>query len=139
MIRATKIEPAGRHQTSPSDRVLLDFDARYRRRTAMRTAGGLEFLLDLEHAQRLRHGDHLLLEDGRRIKVEAAPEDLVEIRSAATGTRSRSDRIWLLITMSMAPSPMKAVTALTIIPTTGSDTTTDSKKIPIKRLIKAMR
>ena len=71
------------------DSVLLDFDGRYRRRTALRTAGGLEFLLDLERAQRLRHGDLLVLEDGRRIRVEAAPEDLAEIRSGKPGELTR--------------------------------------------------
>lgn len=89
MIRATKVEPAGAAQAQAEDRVLLDFDARYRRRTAMRSESGLEFLLDLERAQRLRHGDLLLLEDGRRIQVAAAPEDLVEIRSDAIGGLTR--------------------------------------------------
>ncbi len=89
MIRATKVEPADEAATPPSDRVLLDFDARYRRRTAMRTEGGLEFLLDLARAQRLRHGDHLVLDDGRRIQVVAAPEALAEIRSTAVGGLTR--------------------------------------------------
>ena len=89
MIRATKVEPAGTVRTPVVDRVLLDFDARYRRRITMRSEAGLEFLLDLERAQRLRHGDVLVLEDGRRIQVSAAPEDLAEIRSAATGGLTR--------------------------------------------------
>ena len=89
MIRATKVEPATVEATQAHDRVLLDFDGRYRRRTAMRTEGGLEFLLDLERAQRLRHGDLLLLEDSRRIQVAAAPEDLAEIRSDVAGGLTR--------------------------------------------------
>ena len=88
MIRATRVEAAGR-TGEVFDRVLLDFDARYRRRTAMRSASGLDFLLDLERARRLRHGDLLVLEDGRRIRVEAAPEDLAEIRSLASGGLTR--------------------------------------------------
>ena len=83
MIRATRVETGPTTETA--DRVLLDFDARYRRRTAMRTQGGLDFLLDLERAQRLRHGDLLVLEDGRRIRVEAAPEELAEIRDTTPG------------------------------------------------------
>ncbi len=89
MIRATQVEPAASGTTPPEDRVLLDFDARYRRRNAMCTESGLEFLLDLERAQRLRHGDRLVLEDGRRIQVTAAPEELVEIRSEAIGGLTR--------------------------------------------------
>ena len=85
MIRATRVETAG----DASGHVLLDFDARYRRRTAMRTEDGLDFLLDLERAQRLRHGDRLVLEDGRRIAVEAAPEDLAEILAPAPGELMR--------------------------------------------------
>ena len=81
LLRATAVET---FSVAPAaGRVLLDFDARYRRRTAMRTEDGLDFLLDLELAQRLRHGDRLVLEDGRRIAVEAAPEDLAEIRAPA--------------------------------------------------------
>ena len=107
MIRATKVEAdpnsAARRTTAAGGRlpegespavskvdfVLLDFDARYRRRTAMRSEEGLDFLLDLERAQRLRHGDLLVLEDGQRIRVEAAPEDLAEIRCSAPGGLTR--------------------------------------------------
>jgi urease accessory protein len=89
MIRATKVEPAASVTTTADDKVLLDFDARYRRRTTMRSEAGLEFLLDLDRAQRLRHGDILLLEDGRRIQVAAAPEALAEIRSRAIGGLTR--------------------------------------------------
>src|SRR5450631_2229376 len=88
MIRATKVEAGGPARVE-NDSVLLDFDARYRRRTAMRSESGLDFLLDLERAQRLRHGDVLLLEDGRRVRVEAAPEDLAEIRCGADGGLTR--------------------------------------------------
>ena len=85
MIRATRVETAG----DAFDHVLLDFDSRYRRRVALQTVGGLDFLLDLERAQRLRQGDRLVLEDGRRIAVEAAPEDLAEIRAPAPGELMR--------------------------------------------------
>ncbi len=45
----------------------------------MKSNGGIEFLLDLASARRLRQGDTLVLEDGRRIRVNAAPEPLAEI------------------------------------------------------------
>jgi urease accessory protein len=80
MIRAIAVMPAADQKQRPADRVILDFDQRHRRRIVMRTEAGLEFLLDLEKAHRLRAGDALVLEDGRHIEVDAAPEPLAEIR-----------------------------------------------------------
>jgi urease accessory protein len=62
-----------------SDRIALDHTARHRRRVVLTTAGGLQFLLKLEHAQALRDGDGLVLEDGRLV-VKALAEPLLEIR-----------------------------------------------------------
>lgn len=42
--------------------------------------GGIEFLLDLPEAKLLRHGEGLVLDDGRVIEVRAEPEQLLEIR-----------------------------------------------------------
>ncbi len=61
------------------DTVRLDRDGRHRRRLAMTTLGGLSFLLDLPAATPLRHGDALVLEDGRTVRVEAEAEPLTEI------------------------------------------------------------
>jgi len=80
MIRATKVQGQHHWHEAPADTVVLDFDDRHRRRMAMTGTRGLEFLLDLETAVALRGGDALVLEDGRRIEVVAAPEPLVEIR-----------------------------------------------------------
>jgi urease accessory protein len=82
MIRATQVKPHHRWTEPPADTVVLDFDDRHRRRTAMTGTRGLEFLLDLEHAVALRGGDALLLEDGRLIEVVAAAEPLLEIRGS---------------------------------------------------------
>ena len=79
MIRAIAVEPGGSHEGLIEDRVVLDFDARFRRRIVMKSEGGLQFLLDLERAVALRDRDVLLLEDGRRITVVAAPEPLAKI------------------------------------------------------------
>ncbi|BAF87765.1 putative urease accessory protein [Azorhizobium caulinodans ORS 571] len=80
MIRSTKIV---RHLAVRPDRVVdtitLDHHARHRRRVAMTADGGLEFLLDLDRAAVLDHGDALELEDGRLVQVKAADEQLVEI------------------------------------------------------------
>ena len=46
----------------------------------METEAGLRFLLDLERATHLRSGDALVLDDGRRIAVVAAPEPLARLR-----------------------------------------------------------
>ncbi len=79
MIRATQMHPAGQWSGEPADRIVLDYDQRHRRRMAMTAGGGLEFLLDLSQAVPLRDGDALVLEDGRIVVVDAAPEPLCEI------------------------------------------------------------
>ena len=80
MITANFISPKGAWQAKPADTIVLDFDVRHRRRTAMKGTNGLEFLLDLPEAVMLRGGDALVLEDGRLVEVIAAPEALAEIR-----------------------------------------------------------
>jgi len=79
MLRATKIVPGGTWQNKPADVVRLDYGQRTRRRTALTSAGGLSFLLDLAETPSLRAGDGIKLEDGRILAVEAAPERLLEI------------------------------------------------------------
>ncbi|MFA5958627.1 urease accessory protein UreE [Hyphomicrobium sp.] len=81
MLRATVCEPRGARHGLIDDEVTLDFDNRHRRRLAMTGAGGLEFLLDLPRARRIKQGDTLLLEDGRRVRVVAAKEPLAEINA----------------------------------------------------------
>jgi urease accessory protein len=81
MLRAAKVVPAGHWSGAPADTVVLDFDARYRRRVTMTGVGGLEFLLDLAETTMLRGGDGLRLEDGRVVEVVADPEPLAEIRA----------------------------------------------------------
>ena len=78
-LRATSVVG---HVHDPADTVVLDFDARHRRRLAMRGDGGTEFLLDLPKAAALADGDGLVLEDGRVVLVRAAPEPLMEIACA---------------------------------------------------------
>ncbi len=41
----------------------------------------IAFLLDLPEARLLRHGDGLVLDDGRIIEVRAKPEALMEVRA----------------------------------------------------------
>jgi urease accessory protein len=61
------------------DHIVLPHDGRHRRRITMRTEGDFVFLLDLAEATHLKHGDGLLLEDGRIIGVIAAEERVAEI------------------------------------------------------------
>ncbi|BCP55285.1 hypothetical protein K32_39020 [Kaistia sp. 32K] len=94
MIRATSVLPAGTWAGTPADTVLLDYEARHRRRLAMSARGGVSFLLDLPAREALHHGDGLLLEDGRVIAVEAAAEPLADISAETPAKLVRL--AWLL-------------------------------------------
>ena len=48
----------------------------------MKGEQGFEFLLDLPEATVLRHGDGLLMEDGRVVEVHAKPETLLVVKAA---------------------------------------------------------
>ncbi len=80
--RAEAIKVRGTWGGHPLDCVVLDFDARHRRRIAMTGVRGTPVLLDLAETTALRGGDALVLEDGSLIEVVAAPEPLVEIAAA---------------------------------------------------------
>ena len=77
MIRVTEILPNWTGQVH--DHVTLDYDARHRRRVALKGHHGLEFLLDLPKAVLLRGGDGLKLEDTRVVAVVAQPEALMAV------------------------------------------------------------
>lgn len=79
MLRATSIQSRHHWDRAPSDTVVLDYDARHRRRIMLQTVHKIEFLLDLAEASLLRGGDALVLEDKRLIEIVAAPEPLTEI------------------------------------------------------------
>ena len=84
MIRANRILRADTLSGAEIvDRVVLDSGDRYRRRVVMRGEGGLSFLLDLPEPAVLEDGDALVLEDGRLVWVEAAPERLLAIRAGS--------------------------------------------------------
>jgi urease accessory protein len=61
------------------DTITLDETERHRRRIVLCSDNGIRFLLDLEHAVLLKHGDVLRLEDGRGIQVKAKPETLYAV------------------------------------------------------------
>jgi urease accessory protein len=89
MLRAREVRRAGSWHGETADRVVLPCDARHRRRRAIRTARGLEFLLELAEATLLRQGDALPLDDGRLVLVEAADEKVLEITAADRGLLMR--------------------------------------------------
>jgi urease accessory protein len=81
MHRASIHLPAGQWpQEKAAGSLTLDFDARHRRRFRLTADQGDDILLDLPQATAMADGDGLQLDDGRWLKVQAAPEDLVEIR-----------------------------------------------------------
>jgi urease accessory protein len=81
MHRASIHVPAGHWpQEKAAGSLTLDFDTRHRRRFRLTADQGDDILLDLPHAVAMANGDGLQLEDGRWLKVQAAAEDLVEIK-----------------------------------------------------------
>jgi len=67
----------------------LDFDSRHRRRLRLTGDQGEDVLLDLPKAIAMADGDGLQLEDGRWLIVQAAAEDVVEIRHRDTQQLAR--------------------------------------------------
>lgn len=82
MRRATQVTARGKWPLAKAATcVVLDYDARHRRRIRLTCDDGSEVLLDLEKAVALQDGDGLQLDDGSWIEVRAAAEDLAEVRS----------------------------------------------------------
>ena len=83
MRRATQVQPAGGWPEAEAvASVTLDYDDRYRRRFRLVDDEGDEFMLDLAEATRLGEGDGLALDSGGFIRVRAAGEAVVDLRSA---------------------------------------------------------
>lgn len=75
MIRAISVQRDG----AAFDIISLDAQARHIRRKLVTCQGGAELLVDFSKPVMLKHGDRLVLEDGRLVEVIAAAEDLMEI------------------------------------------------------------
>lgn len=90
MIRATAVFRAGAWpEAEARDRIVLDFDERFRRRKVLYGEGGLQFLLELDAATALRDGDGLALEGGGYVRVAVAPENLIEVKARDAETLAR--------------------------------------------------
>ena len=84
-MRSEAVLPAGTWDpATATDRVLIDFDRRHRRRIVLRTEAGADLLLDLPQAVRLRDGDGLPTETGI-VLIQAKPEPLLEIHAHDEG------------------------------------------------------
>lgn len=57
----------------------LDYDRRYRRRMKLTDDTGAPFLLDLARAHILQDGDAVALEAGGFIRIQAAPEPVMDV------------------------------------------------------------
>ena len=83
MRRAVAVHPRDQWpEDSTVDTVTLTFLDRHRRRIRLVADSGEAFLLDLPHTRHLAEGDGLELDNGRYIRVHAAPEPVVEIETA---------------------------------------------------------
>ena len=74
----------------PADRVLrLPFDARARSRLRARLVDGPEVALVLPRGTVLRHGA-VVTGSGLRVRIEAADEDVIEVRAASAQALARA-------------------------------------------------
>jgi urease accessory protein len=84
-MRAMEVLPVGSWDAKQEiDRVLIDYDRRFRRRIVLITVLGAEVRIDLPQAVRLRDGDGLLVESGV-VRVCAQAEELMEIHAHTDG------------------------------------------------------
>ncbi|KMO34957.1 urease accessory protein UreE [Methylobacterium tarhaniae] len=80
MQRATTIvRKAAVRPDAVADEVALDHAARSRRSAELTAQGGLAFRLDLDRATTLEDGDAVRLEDGRLVRILAAPQALLAV------------------------------------------------------------
>jgi len=84
-MRVEAILPAGSWDPAREiDRVLIDYDRRFRRRIVLTTVAGAEVLLDLPQAIRLRDGDGLAAAAGV-VRICAQAEELMDIHAHDEG------------------------------------------------------
>lgn len=72
--------PPAQAAGAPIATVTLDYEGRMLRRKRLTTDAGQGVLIDLAQTTSLEAGAALVLPDGRWIKVQAAPEDVVQVR-----------------------------------------------------------
>ena len=87
--RVEEILPSNKWSAQPIDRVVLDYEDRFRRRIVLKGENGTRFLLELPEPQLLMDGDGLRLDTGKIVAVEAVAENLAEITCANEKERVR--------------------------------------------------
>jgi urease accessory protein len=83
-MTAGRVHRAGQWQGAASDRLVLDYEARFLRRKRLRLVSGGSVMVDLPETLSLEAGDALETGDGRLIEIEAAPEPLLRITGDLT-------------------------------------------------------
>lgn len=63
----------------PADHLSLTYEDRFLRRKVLTCESGQQILIDLAQTTSLDHGGALVLEDGREVVIQAAPEALLEV------------------------------------------------------------
>jgi urease accessory protein len=84
MTTATILHRAGHVPGPVSDRLDLDYEARFLRRKRVTTMGGAEILVDLPETVSLNAGDALEAETGALIEITAAAEPLLKVTGDLT-------------------------------------------------------
>lgn len=80
MKKIINILPAGSWaESGAADQFIADYEGRHRRRIVLTLESEERVLLDLKQARLLAHGDGLVLDDDRIIKVVALPEPLMAV------------------------------------------------------------
>lgn len=65
--------------SDPADCLSLTYDDRFLRRKVLTCESGEQILIDLSQTTSLNHGGALVLDDGREVEIQAAPEALLEV------------------------------------------------------------
>ncbi|TNC04648.1 urease accessory protein UreE [Methylobacterium terricola] len=82
MQRATTIvRKAAVRPDAVADEVALDHAARSRRSAELTARGGLAFRLDLDRETTLEDGDAVRLDDGKLVRILAAPQALLAVKA----------------------------------------------------------
>lgn len=63
----------------PADALSLTYDDRFLRRKVLTCESGEQILVDLAQTTSLNHGGALVLDDGREVEIQAAPEALLAV------------------------------------------------------------
>ncbi|WP_413830373.1 urease accessory protein UreE [Tateyamaria sp.] len=68
---------------APIDHVELTYEDRFLRRKVLTLSSGSQLLVDLAHTTSLDHGGTLITTDGGEVRIDAAPEPLLEVTGEA--------------------------------------------------------